>query len=74
MRDFVEEAGFGERKRAVEKSVGQDADFLGIEAVEAADLFGVAVQVVHIYAIIIQLVAFVNFLGLIGNFHWCFWA
>src|ERR1017187_3617303 len=74
VRDFVEEAGFGERKRAVEKSVGQDADFLGIEAVEAADLFGVAVQVVDIYAIIIQLVAFVNLLGLIGNFHWCFWA
>jgi hypothetical protein len=37
MREFVEDADFSERKRAVEKAVLQNANLAGVKAVEAPD-------------------------------------
>ena len=48
MDEFIEDAGFGEGAGGLEKTLGKDADFPGVKAVELADLFGAVVEVGHL--------------------------
>jgi hypothetical protein len=59
--EFIEDAGFGEGEGALEKTLGKDADFPGVKAVELADLFGAVVEAGHLNLMRIgQVIAFVN--------------